>query len=130
MKLSMQKAVALFACTSFLLIGLCMAAALKKRWSWRKGAVYQEPYTEASITTTWAEPPRLGWGSMKKALMSSVWWSRGEQVGTELEWEWKRRAYTFACKRNRAGDFGWQSHYMIKEGCHLISVKKEALTSR
>lgn len=55
---------------------------------------------------------------------------RGEQVGTELEWEWKRRAYTFACKRNRAGDFGWQSHYMIKEGCHLISVKKEALTSR
>lgn len=75
MKLSMQKAVALFACTSFLLIGLCMAAVLKKRWSWRKEAVYQEPYTEASITTTWAEPPRLGWGSMKKALMSSVWWS-------------------------------------------------------
>lgn len=130
MKLSMQKAVALFACTSFLLIGLCMAAALKQRWSWRKGAVYQEPYTDASITTTWAEPPRLGWGSMKKALMSSVWWSGASKWELNLSGSGKEGPTPLLVRGNHAGDFGWQSHYMIKEGCHLISVKKEALTSR
>ncbi|KAL2483511.1 hypothetical protein Fot_44955 [Forsythia ovata] len=98
-KVSTQKAVALFACTSFLLIGLCTVAALKRRWCSRKGTVYQEPYTDESTTTTWAEPPRPGWGSsVKKALMESVRWSG------------KRKPTPLLVRGSCAGDFGWQSH--------------------
>ncbi|CAI9787700.1 unnamed protein product [Fraxinus pennsylvanica] len=108
-KVSTQKAVALFACTGFLVICLCTAAAMKR--CRRKGAVYQEPYTEASTTTTtWAEPPRPGWGSVKKALMSSVRWSGVSKWDVQFSGSERERPTPLLARGSCAGDSGWQSH--------------------
>lgn len=75
-KLSTQEAVAIFACTAFLVIGVCFATFLKRRAK-RKGLVHQEPCTnEATDEAKWSDQRQIkSWGAVKKVLMSSVRWS-------------------------------------------------------
>ncbi|KAL3503064.1 hypothetical protein ACH5RR_037513 [Cinchona calisaya] len=88
-KLSTQKAIAFFACTSFLVIGLCIAATILKKRAKRKGSlVHQEPYCpddESRKEANWCDKKeRKNLGSVKKVLMSSVRWS-GRLSGSQRE---------------------------------------------
>ncbi|CAI9769742.1 unnamed protein product [Fraxinus pennsylvanica] len=65
---------------------------------------------EVSITTTWVEPPRPGWGSVKKALMSSVRWSEPSKWEVHFSGNGKEGPTPLLVRGNCAGDFGWQSH--------------------
>lgn len=105
-KLSTQKAIALFACTSFLVIGLCVAVALKRR----KASVHQEPSKEAATqAAARAEPPIYPrWRSaIMKALMGSARWSRPSKWEESL----RETPRPLLVKRDLGGvDVGRQSH--------------------
>ncbi|KAK4439086.1 hypothetical protein Salat_0243400 [Sesamum alatum] len=106
-KLSTQKAIALFSCTSFLVIGLCLVAvALKRR---RKGSVHQEPCKEAAA---WAQPlVHPGWRSViVKVLMGSARWSRRSKWEESLRGETPRPLLVKREGGGGGGDGGRQSH--------------------
>ncbi|KAL0306624.1 UNVERIFIED_CONTAM: hypothetical protein Sradi_6079700 [Sesamum radiatum] len=106
-KLSTQKAIALFACTSVLVIGLCVAVALKRR---RKGSVHQEPCKETAAQTEPVVYP--GWRSViMKVLMGSARWSRGSKWEESLRGSWRETPRPLLVKRDVGGaDGGRQSH--------------------
>ncbi|KAH6785331.1 hypothetical protein C2S51_037786 [Perilla frutescens var. frutescens] len=108
-KLSTQKAIAIFACTSFLLIGICVAAGAWRRR--RRESVHQEP---CKVTT--AEPPavypRLCMAPVK-VLLGSVRWSRRRSKWPEesLRGSQREAPTPLLVKREfLGGDVGWQSH--------------------
>ncbi|KAL3508808.1 hypothetical protein ACH5RR_028209 [Cinchona calisaya] len=77
-KLSTQEAVAVFACTTFLVIGLCLATFLKRRAKRKKVLIHQEPCNmndEAKWSDISDQKERKMGGFVKKMLMSSVRWS-------------------------------------------------------
>lgn len=113
-KLSTQKAIALFACTSFFVISICVAIMLiKRKKSRRRGSVHQEPCKDTLAGIAWAEPPaEPGRCSVMKALIGSVRWSRRRSQWQESLRASQREAPTpLLVKRDLGGaDVGWQSH--------------------
>ncbi|KAL8507753.1 hypothetical protein ACS0TY_018339 [Phlomoides rotata] len=96
-KVSTHKAVALFACSSLLVIGVCVAMAAS-RWR-RSGSVHQQP-----------PPPRP---MVVKALMGSVRWSKWEDQ--ELRGKWDD-----AGGQSRNSSSGvWQRPILMGEKCEL-----------
>ncbi|GFY99254.1 hypothetical protein Acr_13g0006550 [Actinidia rufa] len=106
-KISTQEAVLLFACTAFLVGGLCTATALKRR-ARRKRLVSQEPKSEGPKRSE----PRPGCdGTVKKALMGSVRWSHARKWAQSSSNESrKERAVPLLVRRERESEMGWQSH--------------------
>ncbi|CDP06060.1 unnamed protein product [Coffea canephora] len=81
-KLSTQEAVAFFACTAFLVIGVCFATFLKRRAK-RSGLVHQEPCmnTEATDEAKRSDQKQIKkWGAVKELLMGSVRWSGASKL--------------------------------------------------
>ncbi|CAK9151753.1 unnamed protein product [Ilex paraguariensis] len=108
--LSTQEAVLFFACTGFLVIGLCAATALKRKAK-RNRIVDHEPRVVDSEDAKWSES-RPGWGSVKKVLMSSVRWSGSSKWGESMRMG-SRREGPLLCGGGGGAEVGWQSHNSV-----------------
>ncbi|KAL7218594.1 hypothetical protein ACSBR2_011793 [Camellia fascicularis] len=115
LNLSTEEAVLIFACSAFLVVGLCTAAAIKRR-ARRKQLVGQEPSESESESesedTEWLEP-RLGCGSIKKALMGSVRWSNVSRWRESMSGSRKEGPIPLLVGRRREAEVGWQSHNSV-----------------
>ncbi|PIN02743.1 hypothetical protein CDL12_24743 [Handroanthus impetiginosus] len=111
-KLSTEKAVALFACTFFLVIGICLAVVLKRREFKRRGSVRQEPCKDALRETTRADPfVYMGRRSVMKVLVRSVRWSGESKWDEGLRGSQREAPTPLLVKRDNEGaEVGWQSH--------------------
>ncbi|PSR95280.1 Insulin-like receptor subunit beta [Actinidia chinensis var. chinensis] len=106
-KISTQEAVFLFACTAFLVGGLCTVTALKRR-AQQKQLVIQEPKSEGPKRSE--SRPGCG-GSVKKTLMGSVRWSNARKWAESSSSESrKEKAVPLLVRRDREAEVGWQSH--------------------
>ncbi|KAK6157495.1 hypothetical protein DH2020_011743 [Rehmannia glutinosa] len=107
--LSTQKAIALFACTSLLLIGVCLAAALRRMKFRTRNSVHQEP-CKVIGPAQWADPPVRC--SVVQALMRAVRWSGPSKWDESLRAGSERETPTpLLVKRDDLiGGGQWQSH--------------------
>ncbi|KAI3457593.1 hypothetical protein Pfo_014256 [Paulownia fortunei] len=112
-KLSTQKAIALFACTSLLVIGVCVAGALARRKTRKRVSVLQEPCKDDTLSgTARAEPPVYpGRCSVMKALVRSAQWSGPSKWEESLRGSQREAPTPLLVKRDLGGpEVGWQSH--------------------
>ncbi|KAG8386488.1 hypothetical protein BUALT_Bualt03G0153800 [Buddleja alternifolia] len=116
--LSTQKAIALFASTSFLVIGICIAAvALKRRNSKRQGIVHEEPCKDPPPATA-----AVGRRSVVvEVLMGSVRWSGPRGSSSQIE-----TPTPLLVKRDHVGwgshnstSAVWQRPILMGEKCEL-----------
>ncbi|XP_058210288.1 uncharacterized protein LOC131322812 [Rhododendron vialii] len=116
-KITTQKAVFAFTCTAFLVCGICIAAAIRRR-ARRRQLVSQEPSEEDQAEATKRLEPQLlrpgSCGSIKRVLTGSVRWSNARKWGERGSSRSQReRASPLLVGRGREREVGWQSHNSI-----------------
>ncbi|KAE9456257.1 hypothetical protein C3L33_11836, partial [Rhododendron williamsianum] len=113
-KITTQKAVFAFTCTAFLVCGICIAAAIRRR-ARRRQLVSQEPSKEDQAQATKRLEPQLlrpgSCGLIKRVLTGSVRWSNARKWGERGSSRSRReRAAPLLVGRGREREVGWQSH--------------------
>ncbi|KAI8558003.1 hypothetical protein RHMOL_Rhmol04G0055200 [Rhododendron molle] len=113
-KITTQKAVFAFTCTAFLVCGICIAAAIRRRARQRQ-LVSQEPSEEYHAEATKRLEPQLlrlgSCGSIKRVLTGSVRWSNARKWGERGSSRSRReRAAPLLVGRGREREVGCQSH--------------------
>lgn len=110
-KLSTQQAFLLLVSASFAVIGLCMATSVLRKKAQREqlGVMMSQEETNGMTIGPKRSEPSCGWGSIKRALVGSVRWSKASKWGEErLGGSW--RETTLLDKRNIGVEVGWHSH--------------------
>ncbi|XP_068337675.1 uncharacterized protein [Pyrus communis] len=112
-KISTQQAFLLLVSAAFAVIGLCMAATvlLKKAQRKQEQQLVMSSQREAVAgQPKWSEPS-CGWGSITRALVSSVRWSRRSKWEERRGGSWRATPLPLPLLDKRVEvEVGWRSH--------------------
>lgn len=115
LKLSTQQAFLLLVSACFAVIGICMALTVLRKKAQRKHqqqlVVMGQEETNGALGHKWSEPS-CGWGSIKRALVGSVRWSKASKWGEEGRGgSWRESTPAGPLLEKRIGvEMGWHSH--------------------
>ncbi|OVA00196.1 hypothetical protein BVC80_8695g6 [Macleaya cordata] len=126
-KLATQEAFLIFVCTAFAVVGLC-ATAIQEEEEEEEQSSREAIYRK----TNWFYQ-RSGWGSMKKALISSVRWSRANKWEETDSRNWRQttappllagrrggsEALESGCWSHNSVSPVWQRPILMEEKCEL-----------
>lgn len=111
-KLSTQQAFLILVSASFAVIVLCMATSVLRKKAQREQLgvmMSQDQETNGMTIRHKRSEPSCGWGSIKRALVGSVRWSKASKWGEERQGgSW--RETTLLDKSNIGVEVGWHSH--------------------
>ncbi|XP_050368920.1 uncharacterized protein LOC126787024 [Argentina anserina] len=114
-KLSTQQAFLLLVSAGFAIIGVCMAMTVLRKKAQRKQhqqlVVMGQEDTNGALGHKRLEPS-CGWGSIKRALVDSVRWSKASKWGEiRRGGSWRETTPTGPLLEKRIGvEMGWHSH--------------------